>query len=46
MRYILKLTDDAIEDVESFKKAGDKAALKRLAGYPTGRTDRTSPVRK
>lgn len=31
MRYRLKLTDDAIEDVESFKKAGDKAALKRLA---------------
>ena len=30
MSYILKLTDDAIEDVESLKKAGDKAALKKL----------------
>jgi len=30
MSYILKLTDDAIEDVESLKKVGDKAVLKKL----------------
>jgi len=30
MSYILKLTDDALEDVEYLKKAGDKAALKKL----------------
>jgi len=31
MSYILKLTDDALEDIEILKKSGDKAALKKLA---------------
>jgi toxin YoeB len=31
MSYILKLTNDAIEDIEYLKKTGDKAALKKLA---------------
>ena len=31
MSYTLKLTPDAIEDIEYLKKAGDKATLKKLA---------------
>ena len=31
MSYILKLTTDAIEDIEYLKKAGDKATLKKLS---------------
>lgn len=31
MSYTLQLTDDAIEDIEYLKKAGDKAILKKLA---------------
>jgi toxin YoeB len=31
MSYTLKLTTDAIEDIEYLKKAGDKATLKKLA---------------
>ncbi len=31
MTYTLKLTPDAIEDIEYLKKAGDKATLKKLA---------------
>ena len=31
MSYSLKLTADAIEDIEYLKKSGDKATLKKLA---------------
>ena len=31
MSYALKLTVDALEDIEYLKKAGDKATLKKLA---------------
>lgn len=31
MNFILKLTDDTIDDIEYLKKAGDKSALKKLA---------------
>ncbi len=31
MNFILKLTEDAIEDIEYFKNAGDKGTLKKLA---------------
>jgi len=31
MNYTLKLTADAIEDIETLKKAGDKPTLKKLA---------------
>ena len=31
MSYTLHFTDDAIEDIEYLKRAGDKAALKKLA---------------
>ncbi len=31
MSYILKFTNDALEDIEYLKKAGDKASLKKLA---------------
>ena len=30
MSYTLKLTNNATEDIESLKKAGDKATLKKL----------------
>ncbi len=30
MSYVLKLTPDAIEDIEFHKKTGDKATLKKL----------------
>jgi toxin YoeB len=30
MSYTLKLTPDAVEDIEYLKKAGDKATLKKL----------------
>lgn len=31
MSYTLKLTADAIQDIEQLKKSGDKATLKKLA---------------
>ena len=31
MNFTLKLTDDAIEDIEYLKKTGDKSTLKKLA---------------
>ncbi len=31
MSYTLKLTADAIQDIEHLKKSGDKATLKKLA---------------
>lgn len=31
MSYSLQITNDAIEDIEFLKKAGDKAILKKLA---------------
>ena len=31
MSYSLQITNDAIEDIEYLKKAGDKAILKKLA---------------
>lgn len=31
MSYTLKLTADALEDIEYLKKAGDKSTLKKLA---------------
>ena len=31
MSYALKLTNDAIEDIEILKKSGDKSTLKKLA---------------
>ncbi len=31
MSYELKFTDDALEDIESLKKSGDKYALKKLS---------------
>ena len=31
MSYTLKLTADAIQDIERLKKSGDKATLKKLA---------------
>lgn len=31
MNFLLKFTDDAIEDIEYLKKAGDKGILKKLA---------------
>ena len=31
MNFVLKLTVDALEDIDYLKKAGDKATLKKLA---------------
>lgn len=39
MSYSLKLTNDAIEDIEYLKKAGDKATLKKLATLMEELTD-------
>ena len=33
MSYTLKLTPDAIEDIEYLKKIGDKVTLKKLAAF-------------
>jgi hypothetical protein len=32
MSYALKLTADAIQDIEHLKKSGDKATLKKTGG--------------
>ena len=33
MSYELKFTDDALDDVESLKKSGDKTSLKKLSTF-------------